>query len=32
MTPYARHEINLDICTRCDTCRKVCPQDAIEVT
>ena len=32
MTPYARHEINLEICTRCDTCRKVCPQEAIEVT
>jgi len=32
MTPYARHEINLDLCIRCDTCRKVCPQEAIEVT
>jgi len=32
MTPYARHEINLEICTRCDTCRKVCPENAIEVT
>jgi len=31
MTPYARHEINLDLCIRCDTCRKVCPQNAIEV-
>jgi NADH-quinone oxidoreductase subunit F len=32
MTPYARHEINPELCTRCDTCRKVCPQSAIEVT
>jgi NADH-quinone oxidoreductase subunit F len=31
MTPYAKHEINLELCTRCDTCRKVCPQRAIEV-
>jgi NADH:ubiquinone oxidoreductase subunit F (NADH-binding)/NADH:ubiquinone oxidoreductase subunit E/Pyruvate/2-oxoacid:ferredoxin oxidoreductase delta subunit len=31
MTPYARHEIDLEICTRCDTCRKICPQHAIEV-
>ena len=32
MTPYAQHEIVLELCIRCDTCRKVCPQDAIEVT
>jgi NADH-quinone oxidoreductase subunit F len=32
MTPYARHEIDLEICTRCDTCRKICPENAIEVT
>lgn len=32
MTPYSRHEINLSLCTRCDTCRKLCPRDAITVT
>jgi len=32
MTPYARHEINLDLCIRCDTCRKVCPRGAIQIT
>ncbi len=30
--PYAKHEINLDICTRCDSCRKICPRQAIDVT
>jgi NADH-quinone oxidoreductase subunit F len=32
MTPYAKHEINLELCTRCDSCRKICPQHAIEAT
>jgi len=31
MTPYQRHEINQDLCTRCDSCRQVCPHDSIEV-
>ena len=25
MTPYARHTIDMQKCTRCDTCRQVCP-------
>jgi ferredoxin len=31
MTPYARHEIDQKICTRCDTCRQVCPNAAVVV-
>ncbi|MGO8748840.1 MAG: NAD(P)H-dependent oxidoreductase subunit E [Thermoguttaceae bacterium] len=31
MTPYARHVINQEICTRCDTCRAVCPTKAVIV-
>lgn len=31
MTPYARHVIRQEACTRCDTCRVVCPEKAIEV-
>ena len=29
--PYARHEIDDALCTRCDECRKVCQDDAVEV-
>jgi len=32
MTPYARHQINREICTRCDNCRVTCPRGAITVT
>ena len=30
-TPYERHEIDAEKCTRCDACRARCPEDAIEV-
>ncbi|HOH29631.1 MAG TPA: NADH-ubiquinone oxidoreductase-F iron-sulfur binding region domain-containing protein, partial [Candidatus Hydrogenedentes bacterium] len=29
--PYALHEINGDLCTKCDNCRLVCPVDAVKV-
>ncbi|HOB98434.1 MAG TPA: 4Fe-4S binding protein, partial [Verrucomicrobiota bacterium] len=32
IAPYERHVINLDLCTRCDSCRRVCPHHAVEVT
>lgn len=29
--PYEKHEIDQLICTKCDNCRIVCPEDAIEI-
>ena len=29
--PYEKHEIDDALCTRCDECRKVCHDDAVEV-
>jgi NADH-quinone oxidoreductase subunit F len=29
--PYEKHEIDDGLCTRCDECRKVCQDDAVEV-
>jgi NADH-quinone oxidoreductase subunit F len=29
--PYQKHEVDEQICTRCDMCRQVCQDDAIEV-
>lgn len=29
--PYEKHEINQLICTKCDNCRIVCPEGAIEI-
>lgn len=31
MTPYVRPTIDLSLCTRCDTCRQVCPRQAVVV-
>ena len=31
LTPYSRHVINDEKCTRCGICRKLCPVKAIEV-
>ncbi len=31
MTPYQRHTVDMAKCTRCDTCRQVCPHQAVVV-
>ena len=31
VAPYQRHVIDSSLCTRCDTCRVVCPEDAVLV-
>jgi NADH-quinone oxidoreductase subunit F len=31
LTPYAKHRIDQEKCTRCDTCRRICPEGAIVV-
>ncbi|MFV1968087.1 MAG: NAD(P)H-dependent oxidoreductase subunit E [Pirellulaceae bacterium] len=31
LTPYRRHEVDMEACTFCDTCRQVCPEDAVVV-
>lgn len=29
--PYEKHEINQELCTKCDNCRVVCQYDAVEI-
>ncbi|MDW8080061.1 MAG: NAD(P)H-dependent oxidoreductase subunit E [Thermoguttaceae bacterium] len=31
LTPYRRHRIDQSACTRCDTCREICPVGAVEI-
>ncbi|MFC1677160.1 NAD(P)H-dependent oxidoreductase subunit E [Planctomycetota bacterium] len=31
MTPYEKHEIDIEKCIRCNTCKDICPSDAIKV-
>jgi ferredoxin len=31
MRPYQRHEIDDEKCTRCGTCKEVCPNDAVGI-
>ena len=31
LTPYRRHQINVELCTGCDVCRTDCPENAIAI-
>ncbi len=31
LTPYEQHKINQDLCIKCDSCRQVCPDNAVVV-
>ncbi len=31
VSPYQVHEIDQDLCIKCDTCRDVCPEDMVEI-
>jgi ferredoxin len=31
MKPYEKHEIDVDKCTRCGTCKEICQNDAIRI-
>ena len=31
MTPYQKHRIDPEKCTRCNTCKTICPQDAVRI-
>jgi Na+-translocating ferredoxin:NAD+ oxidoreductase RNF subunit RnfB len=30
-SPYRVHEVDHSLCTRCDACRAICPEDAVRV-
>ncbi len=31
MTPYRKHQIDSEKCTRCDACKAICPENAVRI-